>query len=159
MTHTTEPLGAFPVLWNPLLLLSVASTVRSQGTISLALCQSWQPALEHRDRPRDYTWAYYSTRLHIQIRLNSLGTHGNLRRDGKEACWVGAGAVEEAAMALKIYYRYFPKVKKPHNHRNSGNQVRAVNLKNEIEFASDMIIPFNTLRIICCKNFFFLNPS
>lgn len=53
MTHTTEPLGAFPVLWNPLLLLSVASTVRSQGTISLALCQSWQPALEHGDRPRD----------------------------------------------------------------------------------------------------------
>ena len=49
-----------------------------------------------------------------------------------------AWRVEEAGLGLKMCYRHFPKVKKPHNHKNPDNQARTVNLKNETEFPSDI---------------------
>lgn len=55
----------------------------------------------------------------------------------KKIFWVGAGAVDEAGLTLKMRRRYFPKVKKPHNH-NLGNQERAANLKYEVEFPCDI---------------------
>ena len=47
-------------------------------------------------------------------------------------------AQEEAGLALKMCYRYFPVVKKPHNHKRLDNQERATFLKNEVEFPSEI---------------------
>lgn len=59
-------------------------------------------------------------------------------REVEEKCAGHAWGVEEAGLGLKMCYRHFPKVKKPHSHKNPDNQARTVNLKNETEFPSDI---------------------
>ena len=57
---------------------------------------------------------------------------------GGRVCAGQAWGVEEAGLGLKMCYRHFPKVKKPHSHKNPDNQARTVNRKNETEFPSDI---------------------
>ena len=62
---------------------------------------------------------------------------GGVKGSGREVCWACMGCGGSWS-GIKMCYRHFPKVKKPHNHKNPDNQARTVNLKNETEFPSDI---------------------
>lgn len=66
---------------------------------------------------------------------------------GKEAAvrWGVDKGGEEAGWAFKMCYRYFPKVNKLSNCEHSDK--KTVNVKNELDFPSDMKVSLNARRI------------
>lgn len=86
------------------------------------------------------TLEFFITHDYIcKLFFDSMGATGlgGVKGSGREVCWACMGGGGSWS-GIKMCYRHFPKVRKPHNHKNPDNQARTVNLKNETEFPSDI---------------------